>query len=118
MKDAPVEAEVEREISNGYRLKVSMPTLGMYVWGFRATHSNKNSGKWWIQPPAIQTSPRVWKCNPEFDKDKPLWLEIEKVVLDAIDMYEKNSNHEYIVGPDEEVSDATIAKSYKDIFDD
>ena len=80
-----IEAEVLGEIENGYRLKVSFTSLGMYIFGFRATPS-KISGEWWVQPPATRSS-AGWKQNPEFNKKETFWLEIEKACSLAISAY-------------------------------
>lgn len=64
-----------------YRLKVSIVDMGMYMFGFRAKQSDK--GGWWIQPPSTKT-PSGWKMNPEFDKSRQLWQEIEKACITAV----------------------------------
>lgn len=81
-----IDAEVLGEIKGGYRLKISLVDLGMYILGIRATVSTRDDCEWWIQPPATMTK-SGWKPNPEFDKSKDLWLEIVQVCKEAIQVY-------------------------------
>jgi hypothetical protein len=78
-----IEAEVLGVISGGYRLKVSVLDIGMYILGFTARRSEKLSSGWWIQPPAIHTNGK-WKYTAEFDKSKSLWPEIESACIHAV----------------------------------
>lgn len=75
------------EIKGGYRLKISLVDLGIYVFGFRAIQSDKENSGWWVQPPANRT-PSGWKANPEFDKTKDLWREIELACIEAVHQYD------------------------------
>lgn len=69
-------------INNGYRLKIGVLDLGLYVYGFTARKSDINSSGWWIQPPAVNVNGR-WKSTLEFDKSKSLWPEIEEACINA-----------------------------------
>lgn len=85
MSNYEVQAIVLDIDRNGFhRLKVSLEEMGMYMFGFRAKHTDKRG--WWIQPPSTKTT-SGWKMNPEFDKSKPLWIEIEKACILAIEDY-------------------------------
>jgi hypothetical protein len=114
--DLPIEVEVEREIQGGFRLKVSVPLLGMYMWGFRATISNRNKSSWWVQAPATKTPQGIWKFNPEFDKSLPFWLAIEKAVIKTVENQKPTMSRDYVIGPDEEVSDKLIEQGLNDVF--
>ena len=85
MSNYEVQAIVLDIDRNGYhRLKVSMDDMGMYMFGFRGKKSDR--GGWWIQPPSTKTT-SGYKKNPEFDKSKPLWIEIEKACILAVEEY-------------------------------
>jgi|SRR5579884_1207255 len=86
MRQYHVEATVRAEIKDGYRLKVSVLDLGLYMDGFRVTSSDKNDSGWWVQPPAIPYKGR-WLYMPEFDKNLTLWHEIEQTCIEAIQLY-------------------------------
>ncbi len=104
-----IESEVLGEKNGVYRLKVSVLDLGMYMFGFRASKSDKNTRGWWIQSPAIKTS-SGWKNNPEFDKKQTLWLEIEESCTNTVISYGSTSDDVYIP-EDSELTDEAIAKS-------
>lgn len=88
-----IDAEVLGEIKGGYRLKISLVDLGVYIFGIRAVHSAKETSGWWVQPPASRTS-SGWKANPEFDKKKDLWREIEQSCVEAIQLYAGDTHEE------------------------
>lgn len=96
--------EVRSKLQNGsgYRLKVSILELGIYIDGFRATRSEKNRGGWWIQPPAI---PPAWKRLPEFDQKNNLWQTIERLATEAAtkaDLADSSSDDDWSsLSPDE-----------------
>lgn len=76
-----------KEITNGYRFKTSILDLGIYIHGWTARVSDRNSSGWWIQPPAVYVNNK-WVSQVEFDKSKPLWLEIERTTLEALQNYD------------------------------
>ena len=83
-----ISVEVRAVIDNGYRLKVSVTDLGLYMDGFRATHSDKNISGWWVQPPA-RLAGKKWLQMPEFDKSLTLWREIEQAITDVVNEEER-----------------------------
>jgi hypothetical protein len=78
-----IDVEVRAAIKDGYRLKVSVLDLGLYMDGFRAVRSDRNTGGWWVQPPAVNVKGK-WRSSPEFDKSLTLWQEIEQMCLEAV----------------------------------
>lgn len=96
MNDFDVEIEVLGDINNGYRLKVSVLDLGMYMFGWTVRRSDKNESGWWVQQQAIKIG-NGWKLIPEFNKALPLWQQIEKKCIEAVIYYEGN--------PPEEITD-------------
>lgn len=89
MNDFDVEIEVLGDINNGYRLKVSVLDLGMYMFGWTARRSEKNKSGWWVQQQAIKVG-GGWKLCPEFNKALPLWQKIENECIQAVKHYEVN----------------------------
>lgn len=102
-----VESEVRGDIKGGYRLKIAILDLGVYIDGFTARRSGVDSSGWWIQPPAKQVGGK-WKHVIEFDKSKTLWTEIVNCCLDTINLYQQNESK--LLGQVEDVSDAAIER--------
>jgi hypothetical protein len=98
-------------LKNGrYRLKISSDRLGIYIFGFTAQESHKSPSRWWIQPPSTNTK-NGWKQNPEFDKNKPLWEEIEYACITALESYTSTNKDEVISEADiKELLDKGIRK--------
>lgn len=107
-----VEAEVLGDINNGYRLKISVLDIGVYVYGFTVRRSDKNSSGWWVQPPATNVKGK-WVSTIEFDKSKSLWVEVEQACLEQVKLQEQG-NRAY-TPTDEEMTDKSIADSLKAI---
>ena len=109
-----VECEVLSVKNDAYRLKVSVLDLGMYIFGFRASRSDRNTGGWWVQPPATKTI-SGWKPNPEFDKKQPLWMEVEAACISTVNEYCRGIDTVY--APDEsELNDQSISESLDTAF--
>ncbi len=85
--DYGIEVEVRGEIGDGYRLKVSATSIGMYVDGFRALRSAKNHSGYWIQSPAQKVNGK-WIHTPEFSTKTDFWAQLEQSCLNAINDYE------------------------------
>ena len=82
-----IEIEVLGSINNGYRLKVNVVDLGFYMFGWTARKSDKNESGWWVQPAANNVN-GTWKLTVEFNKAMPLWQELEKKCIEAVNDYE------------------------------
>lgn len=78
-----ISAEVRAAIKDGYRLKVSVLDLGLYIDGFRAVRSDRNMSGWWVQSPAVNVKGK-WLYTPEFDKSYTLWQEIEQACVETV----------------------------------
>jgi hypothetical protein len=89
MSDFDVEVEVLGDINNGYRLKVSVLDLGMYMFGWTARRSDKDKSGWWVQQQAFRVG-SGWKQTPEFNKAFSLWQVIESKCIEAVTYYEAN----------------------------
>lgn len=105
MNDFDIEIEVLGDISNGYRLKVSVVDLGMYMFGWTARRSEKNKSGWWIQQQAIQIGGN-WKLIPEFNKALLLWQKIESKCIEVVMDYESN--------PQQEITDEMMSEKALD----
>lgn len=84
-----VKAEVHTQIKlpggeeTAYRLKVSIPEIGLYINGFTARESSRNDSGWWVQAPARKEG-RIYKHDIEFNTKKALWQSIEERCIEAI----------------------------------
>jgi len=114
MNNFDIEIEVLGSINNGYRLKVLVLDLGLFMYGWTARKSDKNTTGWWIQQQAIQVGGK-WKHTPEFNKAIPLWQELEKKCIEAVDQYEENPPE---VIDDKELTPEAISKGLDEAFED
>lgn len=91
MKVYSIEARVHQPIKEGFRVKVSILDIGMHINGALVFPPNDKHDDWIVYPPAIPT--RFKRVYPaEFDKKKPLWLEIEQAAIDAVKQYQHESD--------------------------
>lgn len=105
-----IEATVTAEIKGGYRLKVSVIDLGMYMDGWTLRASDKDDG-WWLQPTAIRLGNK-WRQIPEFDHSKAFWKEIRETCLQAVVTYV------HTVEAEEDYSQETINQQVSKAIDD
>jgi len=108
-----IEVTILGEINNGYRLKISVLDLGIYINGFTARKSDKNASGWWIQPPANNINGK-WVHSIELDKSKSLWVEIEQACLDQLKLQEHGIS-DFYMPTDEEMTDESIKNSLNDV---
>lgn len=82
-----VEAEVHKEanVAGGFRVKVSVINLGLYINGMMVYPPNeeKNQGNWMVLTPARRAGRGRWVHMVEFNKKLPLWEEIYDACVDA-----------------------------------
>jgi hypothetical protein len=91
-KSFTVEAKVHKELSFGYRVKVSVLNLGMYINGVVVFPPNEEHDYWTVKPPAMRAGRGKYVYIIEFDKKLPLWEEIFDACVDAVKLeqsYEK-----------------------------
>lgn len=87
--DFEIETTIRGDLDDGYRLKVSVLSLGMYIDGFRAHKSSEDESGWWVQPPAYRVGYRSqYKQSPEFNKKHPFWKAIERSCAQAANLAE------------------------------
>ena len=68
-----------------YFVKISFIGTGVHINSFSVTKSQFNDG-WWVQPPKHRQGQR-WTSTVDFDKSYPLWEEIEKRAIRAVELY-------------------------------
>jgi len=78
-----VHAEIHKEINKGYRIKVLLPDLGLYINGFMAFRPHDQYTEWSLVAPSQPAGRGIYKAVTEFDKNKPLWQEIFEACLNA-----------------------------------
>lgn len=104
-----IEMEVRGEIRNGYRLKLSVNSIGMYVDGFTAVKSPRNASGFWVQPPRQEVNGE-WKRMVEFALKTEFWATLEEKSLEAINGYnDTDTNVKEIT--DEELTDEGISEA-------
>lgn len=103
-----IEVEVRGQISKGYRLKVNVTSIGMYVDGFTARESDRNVSGYWIQPPAQQINHK-WIHVPEFSTKTDFWARLEEKCLHAIGDYDSSpTQRDKVYQPTDEDLDQPI----------
>lgn len=112
MNDFDVQIEVLGDINNGYRLKVSVLDLGMYMFGWTARRSDKNESGWWVQQQALKIG-NGWKLIPEFNKALPLWQQIENKCIETVIDYEDNPPEQIT---DDMLTDEAISTGLNNAF--
>jgi hypothetical protein len=82
-------ASVHKQLANGFRLKVTIDALGLYINGFRVLNG-RGEHKWWVIPPQQRAGPRYIDIL-EFDKSYDLWTDIENACIQAVEEYSPES---------------------------
>lgn len=93
-KSFAIEAQVHKPIPQGYRVKVSLLDIGMYINGFVVMPPNEDHD-WSVYPPSERAGRGKWKYVVEFNKKLPLWEEIYDACVDAVKLeksYEKKDD--------------------------
>lgn len=84
-KSYNVTAEVHKKLNHGgYRVKVSIPELGMYINGVVVFPPNDVKPKWYVQPPSQPAGRGKWAHIVEFNKKLPLWAEVYDTCVEAV----------------------------------
>ena len=80
-----VTAEVHHsaKITNGYRVKISLPELGIYINGMMVFPPHDQYPDWSVVPPSKLKGRGIWVGIIEFNKKLPLWQEIHDACIDA-----------------------------------
>ena len=78
-----IEAQVHKPIPQGYRVKVSVLDLGMYINGMVVMPPNEGH-EWTVYPPSQRAGRGKYSYIVEFNKKLPLWEEIYDACVDAV----------------------------------
>lgn len=79
-----VEAAVHKQIGDGYRVKVSILDLGMYINGMMVFPPNDEHENWSVYTPAQRAGRGKYAYIVEFNKKMPLWAEVHVACIDAV----------------------------------
>lgn len=80
-----VEAEVHKAVGNGFRVKVSILDLGMYINGMMVFPPSEDHSEWSVMTPARPAGRGKYARIVEFDKRKPLWEEVYIACVEAVE---------------------------------
>lgn len=84
MKTYNVEAKVHKELAFGFRVKVSILDLGLYINGMVVFPPNDEHNYWTVNPPAMRAGRGKYVYIIEFNKKLPLWEEVYDACVDAV----------------------------------
>lgn len=106
----------------GHMVKVHFLDLGMFIDGWRVTHSDKHSSGWWFQPPARKDErTNKFISTVENDKNHPFWLWLEAEAVRVVEEVEQGKQAEAVVkdgqdemfdAPDEVLNDDAAFNQY------
>lgn len=85
-----IEAVIHKPVGNGgYRVKVSVPALGIYLNGAVVFPNKRDGGEKWVMFPPSYTIGRNKKpfYPVEFDRSKPLWQELSLAAIFAVEKF-------------------------------
>lgn len=102
-----VEAEVHQsaKVVNGYRVKVSVIDLGLYINGMVVYPPDGEHKEWSVLTPARPTGKGGWARIVEFNKKLPLWEHIYEACVDAAKLEESYGKDVVITDiPDEPIN--------------
>lgn len=78
-----VEASIHQSLGDGWRVKVSVLDLGMYINGMVVFPPNENHEEWMVLTPAKRAGRGRYAHIVEFNKSLPLWKHIEIACIEA-----------------------------------
>jgi len=87
-----IAAEVHKPIGAGFRVKVFVLDLGMYINGMMVFPPD-GEHEWSVYPPALRVFGN-YKYMIEFNKKMALWTEIYEASVDAVKLWQSNDNSE------------------------
>lgn len=99
-----VEAEVHQSanVTNGYRVKVSVLDLGLYINGMVVYPPNEGHDEWSVLTPARPNGKGGWARIVEFNKKLPLWEEIYEACVDAAKLEDSYKKDDVVTDFDED----------------
>jgi hypothetical protein len=78
-----VTADVHKPIGNGYRVKVSLLDLGVYINGMVVYPPNDDHNDWSVMTPALRSGRGKWAHVIEFNKSTALWEDVYTACVQA-----------------------------------
>lgn len=91
MKLHTVEAEVHKQYGNGYRVKVMILDLGIYINGMMVYPPNDEHKQWSVLTPARPAGRGKYARIVEFNKKLPLWEHVHDACVDAVKLFQHDS---------------------------
>jgi len=98
-----IEARVHKPLPTGYRVKVSILDLGMYINGCVVMPPNGDHPDWAVYPPKQNVFGRYISIV-EFNKKLPLWIEVNEACIEEVKKYLEESRDVVI----DDISDEPI----------
>lgn len=99
-----VEASVHKPYGQGYRVKVSILDLGMYINGMMIYPPNEDHNEWSVLTPARPAGRGKYARIVEFNKKLPIWELIYDACVDAVKLEMKNQSQDVVLTDIEEMS--------------
>jgi hypothetical protein len=96
-----IEATVHKELSLGYRVKVSILDLGLYINGMVVFPPNEEHEHWAVYPPSMRAGRGKYAYITEFNKKLPLWDEVFDACVDAVKIRQSDDKDVVIADFDE-----------------
>lgn len=76
------------DLSNDrYYVKITFVGIGIYVNSFSVMPSKFENQHYWVQPPKHLQKGKGWTPTVDFDKSYPIWEEIERKAIEAVELY-------------------------------
>lgn len=86
-----INASVHKEIKDGYRVKVSMEEIGMFINGMVIYPPNEKHEDWKVLTPAMKFGYK-YVHTIEFNSKLQLWAEIREACIEAVKKYQSESS--------------------------
>jgi hypothetical protein len=83
-KQYALEAQVHKKYGNGYRVKVSLLELGLYINGMMVYPPDDDHKEWSVLTPARPAGRGKYARIVEFNKKLQLWSEVYEACVDAV----------------------------------
>jgi len=82
-----VVADVHKPIGNGYRVKVSVTDIGLYINGMVIYPPNDEHNDWSVNTPSRPAGRGKYARIVEFNMKLPLWQEIHEACIETVKGY-------------------------------
>lgn len=75
-----------------YYVKITFVGIGVYANSFSVMPSKFEDQPYWVQPPKHLQKGKGWTPTIDFDKSYPIWEEIERKAIEAVELYKQNDS--------------------------